>query len=63
MEKVIKEININRRIQISEPKCMPNTDVILPHVFVGNEAFKLMETMIRPYPRNQMKKKPFLTTV
>ncbi|XP_060859640.1 uncharacterized protein LOC132951195 [Metopolophium dirhodum] len=41
-----------------EPKCLPNTDVVLPHVFVGDEAFKLTETMMRPYPRNQSKLDP-----
>lgn len=41
-----------------EPKCLPNTDVVLPHVFVGDEAFKLTETMMRPYPRNQSKSDP-----
>jgi hypothetical protein len=41
-----------------EPKCLPNTDVVLPQVFVGDEAFKLTETMMRPYPRNQSKLNP-----
>lgn len=41
-----------------EPKCLPNTDVVLPHVFVGDEAFKLTESLMRPYPRNQSKSDP-----
>jgi len=36
-----------------ESKCLPNTDIVLPHVFVGDEAFKLTENMMSPYPRNQ----------
>lgn len=32
-----------------ESKCLPNSDVVLPHVFVGDEAFKLMESLMRPY--------------
>lgn len=38
-----------------EPKCLPHTDIVLPRVSVRNEAFKLTETMMRPYPRNQLK--------
>lgn len=41
-----------------EPKCLPNTDVVLSHVFVGDEEFKLTETMMRPYLRNQSKSDP-----
>lgn len=41
-----------------EPKCLPNTDIVLPHVFLGDEAFKLTETMMRPYPRNQSTSDP-----
>jgi len=38
-----------------EPKCLPFTDIVLPHVFVGDEAFKLTNNMMRPYPREQSK--------
>lgn len=36
-----------------EPKCLPNTNIFLPHVFVGDEEFELTKTMMKPYPRNQ----------
>jgi len=34
---------------------LPNTDIVFPHVFVGDEAFKLTNSMMRPYPRDQSK--------
>lgn len=43
------------QFKFPEPRCLPNTDIVLPHVFVGDEAFKLTNTMMRPYPRDQSK--------
>ena len=43
------------KFKFPDPECLPNTDIVVPHVFVGDEAFKLTETMMRPYPRNQSK--------
>lgn len=43
------------QFKFPEPRCLPNTDMVLPHVFVGDEAFKLTNTMMRPYPRDQSK--------
>lgn len=43
------------KFKFPDPECLPNTDIVVPHVFVGDEAFKLTETMMRPYPRKQSK--------
>nr|XP_015837965.1 PREDICTED: uncharacterized protein LOC107398439 isoform X2 [Tribolium castaneum] len=40
---------------LPEPTLLPRTDIILPHVIVGDEAFKLTENVLRPYPRDQAK--------
>nr|XP_023026996.1 uncharacterized protein LOC111514994 [Leptinotarsa decemlineata] len=33
------------------PKYLPNSDTLLPHVVVGDDAFNLSEHMVKPYPR------------
>lgn len=33
------------------PKSLPGTDTPVPHVFVGNEGFKLQTYLMRPFPR------------
>lgn len=32
---------------------LPSTDVVLPNVIIGDEAFALTNTMMKPYPRAQ----------
>lgn len=43
------------KFKFPEPRCLLNTDIVLPHVLIGDEAFKLTNTMMRPYPRDQSK--------
>ena len=31
------------------PKCLPNGDTEVPHVFVGDDAFALKRYMMKPY--------------
>lgn len=33
---------------------LPNTDIAMPHVIVGDEAFPLKTYLLRPYPRHQL---------
>lgn len=33
------------------PSKLPNSDVVLPHVLVGDDAFRLHQNMLKPYPR------------
>lgn len=45
----IKENTFN----IPAPKPLPGTDIVVPHVIVGDEAFALHENLMKPYPRQQ----------
>lgn len=38
---------------IPPPAALPSTDVVLPNVIIGDEAFALKNTMMKPYPRAQ----------
>ncbi|XP_060807386.1 uncharacterized protein LOC106138724 [Amyelois transitella] len=43
----------NNRFNIPSDKALPGTNVALPHVFVGDEAFPLQKNIMRPYSRSQ----------
>lgn len=45
-----QQIN-NRTFDIPPTKALPGTDVELPHVIVGDEAFALHENLMKSYPR------------
>lgn len=47
-----KRINSDQ-FQIPPPKTLPNSEVVLPNVILGDEAFALTKTMMKPFPRNQ----------
>lgn len=47
-----KQIN-SGTFGIPPPAALPNTDTILPNVIIGDEAFALTNTMMKPYPRHQ----------
>lgn len=34
-------------------KPLPGSDIVVPHVIVGDEAFRLSRHMMKPYPKNQ----------
>lgn len=36
-----------------EPKVLPGTDIIAPHLFLGDEGFPMLDNLLKPYPRNQ----------
>ena len=39
-------------LHIPDPDHITNTNTVLPYVFVGDEAFQLMDKMMmKPYPR------------
>ncbi|XP_055308525.1 putative nuclease HARBI1 [Sitodiplosis mosellana] len=40
-------------LPIPPPKKLPDTDVVLPHVILGDEAFPLLPNLMKPYPRSQ----------
>lgn len=35
------------------PQKLPDSDVVLPYVVLGDEAFPLLNNLMKPYPRNQ----------
>lgn len=47
-----KAIN-DGQFNIPPPKPLPDSDVVLPHVIVGDEAFALHPNLMKPYPRPQ----------
>lgn len=36
-----------------EDKALPNSNDVLPHVIIGDKAFRLTNNMLKPYPRNK----------
>lgn len=34
------------------PSQLPHSDIVLPNIFVGDDAFRLHQNMLKPYPRN-----------
>lgn len=47
-----KLINSNN-FQIPPPAALPSTNIVLPNVMLGDAAFALNNTMMKPYPRAQ----------
>lgn len=37
-----------------EPKRLPKSDIVLPHVLVGDEPYPLKEYLMRPYPKKDL---------
>jgi len=42
------------RTKIPEPKALPGTNIKVPYVIVGDEAFPLKTYLLRPYPGKQL---------
>lgn len=42
------------RLNLPAPKALPNSTIITPHVFLGDEAFPLNSDFLRPYPRSNL---------
>lgn len=43
----------NHLFDIPEAKALPGSIVKMPFVFLGDEAFPLLNNLLKPYPRNQ----------
>lgn len=50
---VIGKKIMTNTLDIPDEKCLPGTNVLLPHVFVADEAFPLNKNLMRPYPGPQ----------
>lgn len=47
---------IDNTLNIPTPCLIPNTDYVLPYVFVGDEAFALHTNLLRPYGGKELTK-------
>lgn len=45
---------MSKKINFPPPKLLPQTNSMMPHVIVGDEAFPLLPNVMRPYPGPQM---------
>lgn len=41
------------KFEIPPPCELPGTDILLPHVILGDEAFSMHENLMKPFPRQQ----------
>lgn len=44
----------NNSLNIPKEETLPNSNIIAPFVFIGDEAFPLRDYLMRPFPRNQL---------
>lgn len=42
----------NKLFDLPPSKCLPNTDSLMPHVFLGDEAFPLLDNLLKPFRRD-----------
>lgn len=42
------------KLNVPGERKLPNTDTVMPHVIVGDEAFPLKSYLLRPYPKTQI---------
>lgn len=47
---------VNNELRIPEPRCIPNSNRVLGHVFVGDEAFAMRPDLLKPYRRETLTK-------
>jgi hypothetical protein len=47
--------NFSKAMKFPPPGPLPGTQTVLPYVILGDEAFKLTATSMRPYPHDQAK--------
>lgn len=40
-----------KHFNVPGPKLLPNTNIEMPHVFLGDEAFPLLDNLLKPYRR------------
>jgi hypothetical protein len=48
---------INKELNIPDPEPIPNFDVNTPYVFVGDDAFPVMDNIMKPDTRNNLQNK------
>ena len=53
--KSLRGNNLSKAMKFPPPGPLPGTQTVLPSVILGDEAFKLTTTLMRPYPHDQAK--------
>lgn len=43
-----------QQLQIPSDNFLPNTEIKMPYVFIGDEAFPLLDNLLKPYGKNQL---------
>ncbi|GFY27896.1 DDE Tnp4 domain-containing protein [Trichonephila clavipes] len=43
----------NNTFNVPPPKALHGTDTVIPHVIVGDKAFAIHQSLMKPYPRQQ----------
>lgn len=44
----------NGTLELPEPSMLPNSNILAPHVLIGDEAFQLRQDFLRPFPGKQL---------
>lgn len=44
----------NGALNVNSETCLPGTDIVLPHVMLGDEAYPLKTYIMRPYPQRSL---------
>lgn len=48
---------LHNLLPIPNSKCLPGTNIMLPHFFVADQAFPLHKNIMRPYPGTYLSEK------
>lgn len=43
----------NKLFDTPGPTVLPNSQTVMPHIFLGDEAFPILDNLLKPYPRDQ----------
>lgn len=58
LKSIIEQQILNGSFSFPEECCLSGSDIIVPHVIVGDEAFRLHTNIMKPYSRKSSKDDP-----